>query len=115
MMSSKVKTFMLTLTASLALAVACAWLFALALQDTYPDGILVFAPEPGQPDRPSDAFPIGLAMGSFFCALIFATMTLCTFVLARMQHKGLQHLLPPLGTATIVCLAATALSLRLAS
>jgi hypothetical protein len=113
MMSSKTKSFVITLTASLALAVGCAWVFGLAVQDTYPEGILVFAPEPGQPDRPSDAFHIGLAMGSFFSGLIFATMTLCTFVLARMQHNALRHLLAPLSTATVMCLTATALGLYL--
>lgn len=111
---NKIARFLLTVTTSLALAGACAWLFGAALQDTYPDGILVHEPEAGQPSRPSDAFRIGMAMGTFFCGLIFATMTLCSFVLARMQNNALRHLLAPLGTATVLCLAATALSLQLA-
>lgn len=114
MMSNRHFRFLLTLTASLALALACAWLFGTALLDTYPDGILVFEPEAGQPPRPSDAFYIGLAMGTFFCGLIYAAMTLSAFVLGRMQHNGLRHLLAPLGTAATLCLAATVLSVYFA-
>lgn len=111
---NKTGRFLLTLTTSLALAGVCAWLFGLALSDTYPEGILVFEPAVGEPPRPSDAFHIGLAMGTFFCGLIFATMTLCAFALGRMQHMSLQHLPLPLGTAAVLCLAATALSLHFA-
>lgn len=114
-MSNNTSRFLLTLTASLALAVACAWLFGLALQDSYPDGILVFVPEAPRPPRASDAFQIGLAMGSFFCGLIYGAMALCAFVLARMQHMTLKHLLAPLGSASALCLAATALSLYVAA
>lgn len=113
-MSSKASRFGLILMASLALALACAWLFGLALRDTYPDGILVFEPAAGQPPRPSDAFHIGLAMGSFFSGLIYGTMALCAFALARMQNQSLRHLLPPLGTASVLCLGATGLSLYFA-
>jgi len=115
MMSNKIRSFLLTLTACLVLAIACAWVFGLALSDTYPEGILVFEPEAGQVPQPSDAFHIGLAMGSFFCTLVYVAMSLCAFVLGRMHHNALQHLLAPLGTATALCLAATALSLYFAS
>jgi hypothetical protein len=114
MMSNKTKRFVLTLTASLALAFACAWLFGLALRDTYTDGILLFEPAAGQPPRPSDAFHVGLAMGCFFSGLIYGTMTLSAFALMRMQNMRLQHLLYPLGTSSALCLGATVLSLQLA-
>ena len=87
----------------LLLAAACAWIFGGAMQSTYPQGILVFSAEPGMPEQASNAFYIGMALGGFFCGLIFGAMTVSIYLLNRLKITPLQHLTIPLLLAFISC------------
>jgi hypothetical protein len=112
--ATDMKKFLLPCLVSLLLAALCAWLFASALAASYPDGILVFAPQGSAPPRPSAAFHIGMALGWFFSGLCLLVVALSVFSLNKLKRTVLQHLPAPLFAASLVCATLLLLALDLA-
>jgi hypothetical protein len=99
--------FVLPLLVCMLLAAGGAWIFGTAMQSTYPDGFLLSPPGDGEPGNPMDAFYVGMGIGSFFFLLIYAVMTLSTFLLGRLHSNPLKHLTAPLFSSSLLCLFAS--------
>ena len=97
------------------LAGLCAVIFAVALQSAYPDGKLTYVADSGAAPRIMDAFYTGLALGTFFCCLIYAAMAMSAFLLNRLRSTPLRPLPLPLSAAFASCLLLTVLIYVLAS
>ena len=69
----------------------------------------------GAAPRIMDAFYTGLALGTFFCCLIYAAMAMSAFLLNRLRSTPLRTLPLPLSAAFASCLLLTVLIYVLAS
>lgn len=114
MQSSDFMKFVWPVLICLAVAAVCALIFGSAMHSSYPQGVKLFEPEANLAPQPSNAFYIGMAIGSFFCALVYAAMFVSAFLLQRFHSSPLQHLIKPLLTASLCCGACSVLSLMLA-
>lgn len=85
----------------------CAGAFGMALDSAYPDGLqIINDPESGT-SQVRNAWFLGLAMGACFIALIYTAMTLCVWLLNKLETAPLAKLLGPLLAA---CLSSFGLS-----
>lgn len=93
---------LLTYLICILIAGLCAWVFGSALETAYPEGILVFPPESrGTPPPVSDSFRIGMAMGWFFCCLVYALVSTSCYLFSKFGKKTLDLLIKPMLLASI--------------
>jgi hypothetical protein len=106
--------FLLVYVAGMVLAAACAWAFGNGLVTAYPEGILVFPPASRDiPPEISDSFRIGMAMGWFFSALLFALLSFSNYLLTRFSRITLIYLSMPFLLASITCAVFMVISVQL--
>jgi hypothetical protein len=107
--------FLLVYLTSLVLAALCAWAFGNGLVTVYPEGILVYPPEARNiPPEISDSFQVGMAIGWFFSSLVYALVSLSSYLFSKFGNTVLSILVRPMLAASITCGVLVAVAVTMA-
>ena len=106
--------FLLVYGCAMILAIICALIFGSAMQDMYPEGIVIYPPAQNAAPVTSISLHIGLALGWFFALLCYTVMGLTSWLLVRFSTQALSPYPHPLFAAALTCLGLLALAMYLA-